>query len=166
MLLLQRNDCLFSFDLKSGYHHVDVAEDHQRSLGIEWEGLITCSLCHRFMRLRNRDWKRRSDVNSNAYKPHEALRVRSKKLIFGLILAFVTRLLEISRRFKKSNQLSDSMRSLLSDGKSLKTEIALKESFACSFSCLNKQCVCRDPSCELLKLLVVYVSKCQPMPAV
>ena len=37
------------------------------------------------MRLRTRDWKRRSDVNSNAYKPHEALRVRSKKLIFGLI---------------------------------------------------------------------------------
>ena len=39
----------------------------------------------RFMRLRNRDWKRRSDVNSNAYKPREALRVRSKELIFGLI---------------------------------------------------------------------------------
>ena len=37
------------------------------------------------MRLRNRDWKRRYDINSNAYKPREALRVRLKKLIFGLI---------------------------------------------------------------------------------
>ena len=46
---------------------------------------IASSHNHRFMRLRNRDWKRRSDVNSNAYKPREALRVRSKKLIFGLI---------------------------------------------------------------------------------
>ena len=38
MLLLERNDHLFSFDLKSGYHHVDVAEAHQRFLGIEWGG--------------------------------------------------------------------------------------------------------------------------------
>ena len=40
---------------------------------------------HRFMRLRNQDWKRRYDINSNACKPREALRVRLKKLIFGLI---------------------------------------------------------------------------------
>ena len=38
MLLLERNDYMFSFDLKSGYHHVDVAEAHQRFLGIEWGG--------------------------------------------------------------------------------------------------------------------------------
>ena len=38
MLLLERNDYLFSFDLKSGYHHVDVAEAHQRFLGIECGG--------------------------------------------------------------------------------------------------------------------------------
>ena len=38
MLLLERNDYLFSFDLKSGYHHVDIAEAHQKFLGIEWGG--------------------------------------------------------------------------------------------------------------------------------
>ena len=38
MLLLERNDYMFSFDLKSGYHHVNVAEAHQRFLGIEWGG--------------------------------------------------------------------------------------------------------------------------------
>ena len=38
MLLLERNDYMFSFDLKSGYHHVDVAEAHQRFLDIEWGG--------------------------------------------------------------------------------------------------------------------------------
>ena len=38
LLLLERNDYLFSFDLKSDYYHVDVAEAHQRFLGIEWGG--------------------------------------------------------------------------------------------------------------------------------
>ena len=38
MLLLERDDYMFSSDLKSGYHHVDVAEAHQRFLGIEWGG--------------------------------------------------------------------------------------------------------------------------------
>ena len=28
MLLLERNDFMFSFDLKSGYHHVDIAQEH------------------------------------------------------------------------------------------------------------------------------------------
>ena len=38
MLLLEHNDYLFSFDLKSGYHHVDIVEAHQKFLGIEWGG--------------------------------------------------------------------------------------------------------------------------------
>ena len=38
MLLFERDDYMFSFDLKSGYHHVDVAEVHQKFLGIEWGG--------------------------------------------------------------------------------------------------------------------------------
>ena len=29
---------MFSFDLKSGYHHVDVAKCHCRYLGFEWGG--------------------------------------------------------------------------------------------------------------------------------
>ena len=28
MLLLERGDYMFSFDLKSGYHHVDIAKEH------------------------------------------------------------------------------------------------------------------------------------------
>ena len=38
MLLFEQDDYMFSFDLKSGYHHVDVAEVHQKFLGIEWGG--------------------------------------------------------------------------------------------------------------------------------
>ena len=38
MLLLERGDYMFSFDLKSGYHHVDIAEVHHKYLGFAWEG--------------------------------------------------------------------------------------------------------------------------------
>ena len=38
MLLFERGDYLFSFDLKSGYHHVAIAEIHQKYLGFAWEG--------------------------------------------------------------------------------------------------------------------------------
>lgn len=27
---------MFSFDLKSGYHHVDIAQEHQTFLGFSW----------------------------------------------------------------------------------------------------------------------------------
>ena len=37
MLLFEQGDFMFSFDLKSGYHHVDVAEVHHTLLGFEWE---------------------------------------------------------------------------------------------------------------------------------
>ena len=38
MLLFECGDYLFSFDLKSGYHHVDIAEVHHTLLGFQWEG--------------------------------------------------------------------------------------------------------------------------------
>ena len=38
MLLFEKDDYMFSFDLKSGYHHVDIASAHQKFLGIEWGG--------------------------------------------------------------------------------------------------------------------------------
>ena len=33
LLLFKKGDYLFSFDLKSGYHHVDIHERHQQNLG-------------------------------------------------------------------------------------------------------------------------------------
>ena len=38
MLLFQPGDHAFTFDLKSGYHHVDIYEPHQKFLGFEWQG--------------------------------------------------------------------------------------------------------------------------------
>ena len=38
MLLFEKGDFLFSFDLKSGYHHVDIAPVHQKYLGFSWAG--------------------------------------------------------------------------------------------------------------------------------
>ena len=39
ILMLEREDYLFSLDLKSGYHHVDVFELHRQFLGFQWEAL-------------------------------------------------------------------------------------------------------------------------------
>ena len=36
MLLLEKGDYLFSFDLKSGYHHVEIANVHHKYLGFAW----------------------------------------------------------------------------------------------------------------------------------
>lgn len=45
MLLFQKGDHLFSFDLKSGYHHVDITAAQHKYLGFAWE--FTClQLCH------------------------------------------------------------------------------------------------------------------------
>ena len=38
MLLFKPGDYMFSFDLKSGYHHVDIADVHHKYLGFEWHG--------------------------------------------------------------------------------------------------------------------------------
>ena len=34
--MFQQGDWAFSFDLKSGYHHVDIHEDSQNILGFSW----------------------------------------------------------------------------------------------------------------------------------
>ena len=38
MLLFKPGEWMFSFDLKSGYHHVDIVLHHQKYLGFEWGG--------------------------------------------------------------------------------------------------------------------------------
>ena len=35
--VLNPNDYMFTFDLKSGYHHVDINEEHQKFLGFSWK---------------------------------------------------------------------------------------------------------------------------------
>ena len=37
MLLFQPGDYMFSFDLKSGYHHIDIFEPHRQFLGFCWD---------------------------------------------------------------------------------------------------------------------------------
>ena len=37
MMLFERGELMFNFDLKSGYHHVDIAVHHRKYLGFEWE---------------------------------------------------------------------------------------------------------------------------------
>ena len=37
LLMFTREDFLFKFDLKSGYHHLDIFEPHQKYLGFAWE---------------------------------------------------------------------------------------------------------------------------------
>ena len=36
MLIFQRDDFMFSFDLKSVYHHVDIHQEHWKYLGFAW----------------------------------------------------------------------------------------------------------------------------------
>ena len=38
MLLFKPGEWMFSFDLKSGYHQVDIVLHHQKYLGFEWGG--------------------------------------------------------------------------------------------------------------------------------
>ena len=35
--LFEVGDCSFKFDIKSGYHHIDILEAHQKYLGFSWE---------------------------------------------------------------------------------------------------------------------------------
>ena len=39
MAMFEKGEWVFSFDLKSGYHHVDVAQHHRKYLGFEWGGV-------------------------------------------------------------------------------------------------------------------------------
>ena len=36
MLLFKAGDYMFLFDLKSGFHHVGIADIHQKFLGFKW----------------------------------------------------------------------------------------------------------------------------------
>ena len=36
MLMFQKDDFMFSFDLKSGYHHIEIYKPHRRYLGFQW----------------------------------------------------------------------------------------------------------------------------------
>ena len=72
MLMFQKGDFMFSFDLKSGYHHVDIYEPHRKFLGFQWvvKGkpkfycatiwLIYCMLCiHQALRPPVKYWRGR-----------------------------------------------------------------------------------------------------------
>ena len=36
-LMFQKNGYMFSFDLKSGYHHIEIFQPHQTFLGFSWD---------------------------------------------------------------------------------------------------------------------------------
>ena len=64
----ERGDYLFSFDLKSGYHLVDIAVSHKKYLGFEWKGVFyvftalpfgLSSACYLFTKLLRRYWRSR-----------------------------------------------------------------------------------------------------------
>lgn len=38
LMLLEPGDFAFTFDLKSGYHHIDICASHQKYLGFQWAG--------------------------------------------------------------------------------------------------------------------------------
>ena len=35
-VMFEQHELLFKFDLKSGYHHIDIYPDHQKYLGFQW----------------------------------------------------------------------------------------------------------------------------------
>ena len=35
--MFQKNGYMFSFDLKSGYHHIEIFQPHQTFLGFSWD---------------------------------------------------------------------------------------------------------------------------------
>ena len=41
MTLFEQGELMFSFDLKSGYHHVDIAAQHYKYLDLEWFYVFT-----------------------------------------------------------------------------------------------------------------------------
>lgn len=44
VLMLNPGDFLFTFDIKSAYHHVEIIEEYQKYLGFQWlyKTLILC----------------------------------------------------------------------------------------------------------------------------
>ena len=74
-LMFEKHEYMFKFDLKSGYHHVDIFSEHQRYLGFRWDdegtpqydvftvlpfGLATaCYIFSKLLRLLVRYWRGR-----------------------------------------------------------------------------------------------------------
>ena len=49
MIMFQPDDYMFTFDLKSGYHHVDIHEEHWKYLGFAWgRAQILNIMCFRY----------------------------------------------------------------------------------------------------------------------
>jgi hypothetical protein len=46
--LVESHDFLFSFDIKSAYHHIEILEDHRLFLGFSWVVMWSCDLTHRW----------------------------------------------------------------------------------------------------------------------
>ena len=46
MAMFEKGEWMFSIDLKSGYHHVDVARHHRKYLGFEWGGVTYTLWCY------------------------------------------------------------------------------------------------------------------------
>ena len=44
IMMFVKGEWMFSFDLKLGYHHVDVAQHHRKYLGFEWGGVTFTSV--------------------------------------------------------------------------------------------------------------------------
>ena len=47
LMFLRKGGYAFKFDLKSGYHHVDICPEHVTYLGFSWEdkGVFRHSIC-------------------------------------------------------------------------------------------------------------------------
>ena len=112
--LLQEIKCLFKFDLKSGYHHLDIFKPHQKYLGFAWEtdgqqhfyvftvlhfGLSTaCYVFTKLMRPLIRYWRGRGlsdctyvndgivEVKGKERAIQESRRIQSELLEVGLIV--------------------------------------------------------------------------------
>ena len=48
-LMFEKDEFLFKFDLKSGYHHVDIYPEHQEYLGFEWDSNGNVNLCNGYV---------------------------------------------------------------------------------------------------------------------
>ena len=54
MMLFEQGELMFTFDLKSGYHHVEIAAQHYKYLGQEWNNrFYVFTGCHLGWQLRH-----------------------------------------------------------------------------------------------------------------
>ena len=91
--MFEKDEFLFKFDLKSGYHHVDIYPDHHKYLGFRWDsagsvnyyvftvlpfGLSTaCYLFTKIMRALVRHWWGR-DLKAIVYLDDGVVAVKGK----------------------------------------------------------------------------------------